>query len=309
MTSLYQWLLDNGHEGKLPKSFPYPDGHTQPTCQCDMCKLADRHSGRDSLWLAALKQIPIHNNVELSKSLENLLKCCTIAFDQEGICDGQAKSTEFLNACRQAKEALKQIPFKACLDENKLKKLLDYICYKHNTSPKNFRMYAEEALKQIEAPGKNHPDNLTASEYQRLVEWMKDPKRKSAITAFTASACRDAARAFEQYLEAPNLVELDEKAVLKILQDNILEYLKYVPGYRSCLKRATKAICKKFGQKIEAPKGVSVDEIRKIAIKTDAGQCVIQYCSNQKDLKYGTSHEILHRLAEAIHAEITGEKK
>ena len=34
-------------------------------------------------------------------------------------------------------------------------------------------------------------------DYQRLVEWMKDPNRKPATTAFTAGMARDAARAFE----------------------------------------------------------------------------------------------------------------
>lgn len=44
-------------------------------------------------------------------------------------------------------------------------------------------------------------DRLTAFEYKHLVAWMKDPNRKPAIIAFTASACRDMARAFENYLE------------------------------------------------------------------------------------------------------------
>lgn len=39
---------------------------------------------------------------------------------------------------------------------------------------------------------------MTAFEFRRLVDWMKDPKRKPANLAFTAGACRDAARAFEQ---------------------------------------------------------------------------------------------------------------
>ena len=46
--------------------------------------------------------------------------------------------------------------------------------------------------------GDSMSDNLTLLEYQRLVAWMKDPKRKPAILEFTASACRDAARAFEE---------------------------------------------------------------------------------------------------------------
>lgn len=41
------------------------------------------------------------------------------------------------------------------------------------------------------------PNRLSASEYERLVAWIKDPKRKPAHIAFTASACRDAARAIE----------------------------------------------------------------------------------------------------------------
>lgn len=38
---------------------------------------------------------------------------------------------------------------------------------------------------------------LSAFDYERLVEWMADPNRRPAQTAFTAGAARDAARAFE----------------------------------------------------------------------------------------------------------------
>jgi hypothetical protein len=39
-------------------------------------------------------------------------------------------------------------------------------------------------------------------EYERLVEWFHDPKRKPAIHAFTAGAARTAAYAFEDSLRA-----------------------------------------------------------------------------------------------------------
>lgn len=56
-------------------------------------------------------------------------------------------------------------------------------------------------------PSREWPDKLTVSEYERLVAWMKDPKRKPAILAFTDSACRDAARAFEEAINAPAVPE------------------------------------------------------------------------------------------------------
>ena len=43
----------------------------------------------------------------------------------------------------------------------------------------------------------NYYLRMTAYEFGRLVEWMKNPKREPAGTAFTAGACRDAARAFK----------------------------------------------------------------------------------------------------------------
>ncbi|UOF78272.1 copg antitoxin of type II toxin-antitoxin system [Caudoviricetes sp.] len=53
-----------------------------------------------------------------------------------------------------------------------------------------------------------YPDSLTLSEYKRLIEWMNNPNRKPAHVAFTASACRDAARAFES-----SVVEADNKSL------------------------------------------------------------------------------------------------
>jgi len=47
----------------------------------------------------------------------------------------------------------------------------------------------------------NKPTWPSANEFHRLVEWMKNPDRKPANIAFTAGETRQAARAFECYLE------------------------------------------------------------------------------------------------------------
>jgi len=43
---------------------------------------------------------------------------------------------------------------------------------------------------------------LSKFDYERLADWMVNPARKTANTAFTEGVARDAARAFEQYLSA-----------------------------------------------------------------------------------------------------------
>ena len=48
MKTLYQWLIDNGHGGKLPTSFG--QGYTPEE------KATDK---QNALWIAALKQIPM----------------------------------------------------------------------------------------------------------------------------------------------------------------------------------------------------------------------------------------------------------
>ena len=55
---------------------------------------------------------------------------------------------------------------------------------------KSERLEAENAALKL--------GSLSPLDYKRLVKWMKESKRKPAIIAFTAGACRDAARAFEE---------------------------------------------------------------------------------------------------------------
>lgn len=60
---------------------------------------------------------------------------------------------------------------------------------------------AEEKAREMEeemAALRERIDGIPAGEWLRLVEWFADSRRKPADTAFTAGACRDAARAFEE---------------------------------------------------------------------------------------------------------------
>lgn len=68
------------------------------------------------------------------------------------------------------------------------------------------------------------PDNLSAWEYKRLAEWLRDAKRKPANVAFTASACRDAARVFEQWIE--ERPKVDVKEIEKVINDLLTEFLR-----------------------------------------------------------------------------------
>ena len=58
-------------------------------------------------------------------------------------------------------------------------------------------------------------DHLTSSEYRRLIAWMQNQQRQPAIIAFTAGACRDAARAFEEYLDS-KLKEQNERIAKRL---------------------------------------------------------------------------------------------
>lgn len=100
------------------------------------------------------------------------------------------------------------------------------------------RQALEAAKKEIERlKSKLHyPDALSKSEYERLVEWMNNPNRKPANTAFTASACRDAARAFEEseraaqkeiellkeQLDVANEIQLGDRNHLKASHEQLL---------------------------------------------------------------------------------------
>ena len=59
-------------------------------------------------------------------------------------------------------------------------------------------LQAKNARQRIEALG-----SMSLSDYQRLVEWIKNPDRKPAEAAFTAGYLRDAARAFEEGTRKP----------------------------------------------------------------------------------------------------------
>lgn len=85
-------------------------------------------------------------------------------------------------------------------DRPKLDEILEYL---GKSEPKYWEVHAKKAKEDIETLfalflDRQKPDGLTAFEFERLILWMKDPKRKSAETAFTSGACRDAARCFER---------------------------------------------------------------------------------------------------------------
>ena len=77
---------------------------------------------------------------------------------------------------------------------------VDYECRELwiNTIAENIYSCVTEALLSEHLIVQKRPNSLSASEYTRLVEWVKNPTREPANTAFTASACRDAARAIEE---------------------------------------------------------------------------------------------------------------
>jgi len=62
---------------------------------------------------------------------------------------------------------------------------------------------------------------LSAFEYKQLVEWMKNPNRKPAYTAFTVGACRDAARAFEEFIRDAIPVHAEKKPNGEVLAYNV----------------------------------------------------------------------------------------
>lgn len=83
-----------------------------------------------------------------------------------------------------------------------------------------------------------YKDKLSISEYKRLVEWMKNSVRKPAINAFTAGACRDAARAFEDYI-----IYVNQKISL-----NEYDLIQFLSGWGiNQAAKLGKEICKRYG--------------------------------------------------------------
>lgn len=64
--------------------------------------------------------------------------------------------------------------------------------------------------------------NLSSFDFERLMEWMKNPDRKPAAGAFTAGAARDAARAFEYSDITAKLAEKDAR-IKELEEDSEIE--------------------------------------------------------------------------------------
>ena len=103
MTSLYDWLLANGHEGKLPKDkerglYCNPDyGDLELALEADHDIL--QFNRANALWLEALKQIPYENHCKDC--------CCAKSWKALGITEYTGKSIP--EHIEELKQALKQI--------------------------------------------------------------------------------------------------------------------------------------------------------------------------------------------------------
>ena len=141
-------------------------------------------------------------------------------------CDHSGDRTQMCITCMNYESRIHSLQ-----EEIERLKSLRPTSFKEVKESEAWRMRAEEANQEIERLKSKltYPDALTGSEYTRLVEWMNDPERKEAIIAFTASACRDAARAFERCeLVANNMLECENCKILEDNKQKLMEALKKI---------------------------------------------------------------------------------